>query len=81
MLNNNYQGLPPLLNCLIATFTVHVKGVRRVALQNVKCPERWLQVKDDELSGNGTGDEHCHFNLSEHGVLFMITHMTLYIII
>jgi hypothetical protein len=49
-----------------ATFTVHVKGVRKVALQNVRDPEKWLQVKDDELSGNGTGDEHCHFNLSEH---------------
>lgn len=35
-----------------AMFTVHVKGVRRVALQNVKFPEKWLQVKDDELSGN-----------------------------
>lgn len=50
-----------------ATFIVHVKGLRQVTLQNVKNPEQWLQVKDDELSGNGTGDEHCHFNLSEHG--------------
>ena len=31
---------------------MHVKGVRRVALQNVKDPDKWLQVKDDELSGN-----------------------------
>ena len=38
--------------CLAATFTVHVKGLRQVALQNVKNPELWLQVKDDELSGN-----------------------------
>ena len=29
-----------------------MKGVRKVALQNVKDPEKWLQVKDDELSGN-----------------------------
>lgn len=35
-----------------ATFTVHVKGLRQVALQNVKNPDLWLQVKDDELSGN-----------------------------
>lgn len=49
-----------------ATFTVHVKGVKKVALQNFKDPEKWLQVKDDDISGNGTGDEHCHFSLSEH---------------
>ena len=99
---------------MAATFTVHVKSLRKVALQNVKNPERWLQVEDDKLSGNvreaflyclvrimvthtyrtyiyqssynygvqqlyrcmcsiiptqGTGDEHCHFNLSEHGML------------
>ena len=29
-----------------------MKGLRQVALQNVKNPELWLQVKDDELSGN-----------------------------
>ena len=40
-----------LFDVYIASFTVHVKGTRKVALQNVKDPEKWLQVKDDELSG------------------------------
>ena len=42
-------GSSPLYS---ATFTVHVKGLRQVALQNAKNPDLWLQVKDDELSGN-----------------------------